>query len=112
MTNAPLNAEIQQKRAELAQVQAEIADLQQELNEFAWEYDRVVGSAEAQLDIVRQQIEAIQNAHRFENDSPQHSTAQDTFGDGYESVEAQFRRAMDPNAAPRRAAISLQPEKD
>jgi hypothetical protein len=112
MNNAQPDTEIQQKRAELIQIRTELAELQQELNEFAGEYDRVVGSAEAQLDIVRQQIEELQNA-KFRNtawDEPQ--ATESSFDADYESVEAQFRRAMDPNAAPRRPAIAINSAKE
>jgi hypothetical protein len=111
MTNTQLDTEIRQKRAELAQVRAELAELQHELDAFAGEYDRVVGSAEAQLDTIRQQIEALQNEDLFADWSLD-SEPTDASDDEYESVEAQFRRAMDPNAAPRRKAISFQPAQD
>ncbi len=104
MVTERLEAEIRYKRAELAQIRAEVSDLQREIDEFALEYDHVVGSIEAQLDIIYQQIEALQRA-----DLP-NVDIRAALGDDYDSVEDQFRRAMDPNAPPRRPSIFTQPD--
>jgi len=104
MINERLAAEIRQKREELAHIRAEVDDLQRELEAFALDYDRVVGSIEAQLDAVRQQIEVLQQAGLPNVD------LRAMMGDDYESVEEQYRRAMDPNVKPRRPSVFAQPD--
>jgi hypothetical protein len=96
-TTERLKIEIELKRAALAEIRKELAGLHQELDGFAAQYNRQVGTLEAQLDDVREQIENLQRTKPAVHISMDFDGL---WGPGYESVESQYRRAMDPNAAP------------
>ncbi len=78
-----LKAEIGLKQAALAECQAELAKLQHEIDGFARQYERVVGPLEAELDAVRQQIEALQA-----RDEPPFDPS--SIWGGYGSIEESF----------------------
>ncbi|HLY26846.1 MAG TPA: J domain-containing protein [Aggregatilineales bacterium] len=99
-----LQAEIGLKRAALTEERAALQKLQSEIQAFARQYDRAVGPLEAELDAVRQQIEALQTTERNEPTS--------FWGPGYQSFEesfdAKYRRVPDPvMATPRRIDESV-----
>src|SRR5438445_10601584 len=102
MSTEQLKADIQQKRAELAQIRSDVAALQREMDGFAFEYNRVIGALEAQLDTIRQQIEAL----LFKAAPAIDFDLRSVWGSDYESVESQYRRAMDPNAPPKPGKIA------
>lgn len=102
MSTEQLKAEIEQKRSELARVWAELRALRREMDDFAVLYNRTIGPLEAQLDTIRQQIEALQ----FQDLPSINLDLRSVWGSEYESVEAQYRRAMDPNASPKPKKIS------
>jgi hypothetical protein len=100
-----LRAEIELKRAALAEHRAALLKLQNEIDTFARQYDRIIGPLEAQLDQIRQQIEALQseplNFNSFDNGS--------IWGPGYtsfeESFDAKYRRPNNPTITPTPRAV-------
>ncbi|MEP7286167.1 MAG: J domain-containing protein [Chloroflexota bacterium] len=87
-----LQAEIGLKRVALAEERASLQKLQSEIESFARQYARTIGSLEAQLDAIRQQIEALQTVSRPEQSS--------IWGPGFssfeESFDAKYRRPQNP----------------
>jgi hypothetical protein len=96
-----LQAEIGLKRSALAEHQAALAKLQREIGTFANQYERVVGPLEAQLDAVRQQIEAMQAS---QSDEPPFDPT--SIWGGYQSIEesfdAKYRQPQNPTIRPER----------
>jgi hypothetical protein len=94
-----IQVEVELKRAALAEICAELAAVHKELDTFALQYNRVIGPLETQLDDILSEIETLQGRKKTPGagDSMNFDGA---FGEDYVSVEAQFRRAMDPNAPP------------
>ncbi|HVO44470.1 MAG TPA: hypothetical protein VMT34_17715 [Aggregatilineales bacterium] len=94
MATERLKVEIEQKRAALAEARADLDALHRELDGFARQYDRIVGSLEAQLDKIREEIESLMGTRPLVNETLDFN---ELWGPDYMSVEAQYRRAMDPN---------------
>jgi len=86
-----LQAEIALKRSALAEHLAQVTRLQREVALFANEYDRVVGKLQDQLDAVCQQIESLKQASE---------SSRFVWGETYNSLEEQFERYRQPQAAP------------
>ncbi len=100
-----LQAEIGLKRSALTEYQAALAKLQREIGTFASQYERVVGPLEAQLDAVRQQIEALQADQS--NEPPFDPTS---IWGGYqtfeESFDAKYRQPRNPTIRPERRPVA------
>jgi hypothetical protein len=80
---ARLQAEIGLKRSALAEERATLQKLQNEISSFARQYDRTIGPLEAELDAIRQQIDALQTRTTTTN----HDSI---WGPGYSSFEESF----------------------
>ncbi len=101
-----LQIEIELKRSALAEYKANLLKLQKELELFARQYDKALGLLEAQLDAVRQQIEALRAAKR--KPAPGASGA-GLWGAGYASFEESFNaKYLNPdtsNAIPAQRSV-------
>ncbi len=95
-----LQIEIDLRRSALAEHQAQVVRLQKEIDIFAADYDRVLGKLEAQLDAVRQQIEALQAP-------PVKSTDRtETYASFEESFDAKYRQPQNEPIQPTRRTVS------
>jgi hypothetical protein len=99
-----LKAEIELKRAALAEYRAVLLKLQREVEAFAKQYDRVIGSLEAQLDAVRQEIETLQSSPEpgFTFDA---GTIWGPYGSFEESFDAKYRQPQNPMIQTKRQAV-------
>jgi hypothetical protein len=97
-----LRAEIELKRVALAEERTALQKLQNEVAAFAKQYDRMIGPLEAELDGVRQQIEALQTRPVVDHSS--------IWGPGYssfeESFDAKYRQSQNPTIKAPRSAVN------
>lgn len=78
-----LEAEIALRQSALAEYRAALQKLQNELDGFARQYDRIIGPLEAQLDSIRQEIEARQATASLTDTGS-------IWGPGFSSIEESF----------------------
>jgi hypothetical protein len=107
-----LRAENALKRAAIAEQRAELRKLQAELAAFAEQYTNIVGPLEAELDKVRQELEAYQRRQQSNTFSSSASSSGiwGEYGSFEEAFDAKYRRNPNEPITPKKTKKQISSE--